>query len=720
MGSAERASNETRTSSSLGMIRPDVDSATDGGNPRVKFAEESNQSPGVDRFRLLCESAPIGIYLNDAEGRCIYVNRRYCELSGLSNAQAMGDGWITALHPDDRHWVLADWQRAHKQARRSIAEFRLLRPDGSTRWVHGEAEPWYDDQSQRSGYLGTIQDVTKSREESNRLAEQLRFGEFVSRLSTEFVRVGPEDLELAIESALQSIADYTNVERAGVGLFSEDGERAEFKWGLQTGRRPVVANDERNPLSVVIAESPLSWYWTQALAGKNIVIDDVESLLPAASAERNHYRDQAVRSVLHLSINVAEQAIGFIVLKTMRNQREWNREFVSQMELVAQIFGNAIVRTRAESARRASDEQYRMIFDKSADGIIIIDLEGRVAEANSAYCAFLGYKREELLQLSPQEFIHPNSHHLFDEFFETVSRGEPYYCNAQDLHKDGHAIDIEVSGWLMPFRGEPHLAAIVRDVTERQVAKNKLREQQAILAHITRLSTMGELVTEIVHELNQPLYSIGNCGRALRNALAAQPPDIELARECSEQILQGSERGGEMISRLRNFVRRQSPALTATDVNTLVQESVQLMDFEIRRHDVQVEFDLAKDLPGVEVEPIQIQQVFVNLLRNACEAMQQAQVARPRIVCRTQLAGSEIHVTVTDTGPGVTDEALGKMFTAFETTKSDGLGMGLAISKSIIESHGGRIEYLGERPGETTFRVSLPTKPRRGQAERRK
>ncbi|WP_421912376.1 sensor histidine kinase [Mesorhizobium sp.] len=240
-------------------------------------------------------------------------------------------------------------------------------------------------------------------------------------------------------------------------------------------------------------------------------------------------------------------------------------------------------------------------------------------------------------------------------------------------------------------------------------AEATAREAQMQLAHITRVTVLGELTASIAHELNQPLAAIVINGNAALRWLGAQPANLEEAGRAAERIVRDADRASALIARLRALTKRTSAKSAWLDINQLVEDTLTLVQSETGRKNVSLRTELAVDLPRVEVDPVQIQQVILNLIVNALEAVGGPGVLARDVVVVTGLGkSSEVVVNVRDSGRGLSGVPLDQIFDAFYTTKPDGLGMGLAISRSIVESHGGRIWAEPGMPSGATFSFSLP------------
>ncbi|HYW80456.1 MAG TPA: ATP-binding protein [Thermoguttaceae bacterium] len=248
------------------------------------------------------------------------------------------------------------------------------------------------------------------------------------------------------------------------------------------------------------------------------------------------------------------------------------------------------------------------------------------------------------------------------------------------------------------------------EMEERRRAEERARQHQSELAHVARLSTMGEIVTELAHELNQPLAAISCHTRACVHLL--QPDrdhDVEELRSSMDHVGKQADRAGEIIRRLRRFVRKAQPTRTTMDINTLIREVFVLVEGEARSVEVDVRFEFADALPPVTVDRIQIEQVLVNLIHNALDAMRNSEISPRVLTIRTQVGeNNSIEVAVHDRGDGISEEDLPKIFDRFFTTRPDGMGMGLAISRSIAENHGGTMTVTTTADQGTTFHMNLP------------
>jgi C4-dicarboxylate-specific signal transduction histidine kinase len=275
----------------------------------------------------------------------------------------------------------------------------------------------------------------------------------------------------------------------------------------------------------------------------------------------------------------------------------------------------------------------------------------------------------------------------------------------RDIHVVGHPV-LSTSGHLVEFVGT------VIDVTERKSAEAALQEARAELERISRVTMMGELVASIAHEVNQPLAGVVTSANAALNWLAANPPNLSRTREALERVLRDGTRGGEVLARIRALLKRTPPAKTLVGMNQTVREVLALTTGELRQHSIELSLELASSMPAIRGDNILLQQVLLNLIKNAIEAMMEA--AQGQRTLRIQSRVGELDckpaavVEVSDTGVGFSGTDGARIFDAFHTTKPQGMGMGLWISRSIIENHQGRLIALPNDGPGATFMIMLP------------
>jgi len=256
--------------------------------------------------------------------------------------------------------------------------------------------------------------------------------------------------------------------------------------------------------------------------------------------------------------------------------------------------------------------------------------------------------------------------------------------------------------------GPPLMAAVVVDITDRRRAEDDLREVQAELAHVARITTMGEMAASIAHEVNQPLSGVVINGNACLRWMAGDPPNMGEAREAVQRIIRDGKRASEVVARIRSMSKKSVAAKEPLDLNETIAEVVAFTQGEVRRTRATLRTDLARDLPMVIGDRVQLQQVFMNLMLNGIDAMKGTTGGR-ELTIKSEAGDAQLLISVSDTGVGLPPEQADQIFSAFFTTKENGTGMGLPISRSIIESHGGRLWAVDNSGPGMTFQFTLPT-----------
>jgi len=312
--------------------------------------------------------------------------------------------------------------------------------------------------------------------------------------------------------------------------------------------------------------------------------------------------------------------------------------------------------------------------------------------------------------------IHPQDRNKVLEYVQnTVRQKTDYAVEFRIMLPEGAVKHIHGLGH-PAFSTTGELVEVVGtnvDVTERKRAeeeRERLRQAQADLARISRVNTMGELTASLAHEVNQPIAAAVTDANTCLRWLARDHPDVEEAREAAARIVKDSTRAAEIISRTRLLFKKGTPQWELVDVNEVIRDIVALMRSEVTRHSISVRTELAEDIPQITGDRVQLQQVMMNLILNSIDAMKDVAGTRELIICSRQTTDSPLMVSVTDTGVGLPPQQADQIFNAFFTTKTHGTGMGLRISRSIVESHGGRLWAGDNSPRGASFYLTLPTR----------
>jgi PAS domain S-box-containing protein len=378
------------------------------------------------------------------------------------------------------------------------------------------------------------------------------------------------------------------------------------------------------------------------------------------------------------------------------------------LKLMAQWVVTEIQRQRAE----AHILKLSGALEHTADAVAIVSREGIVEYVNPAFERITGYTREEAIGNS-LNLLRSGEHgvEFYQRLWQTILRGECFHDTFINRRKNGTLYHEEKT--ITPLKDAHgnvlHFVSTGKDVTQRRLAEEKARYHQAELAHVCRVSAMGEMAAALAHELNQPLAAIVNYAQGGLYRLRAGDARLAELRFALEHITALGSQSGEIIRRTRGFLRKGEAQRTRVDINGIVRDTVELANLEARQKVVTLRLKLASGLPPVSADMIQIEQVVLNLVHNAIEAINAARTPQREVTIQTARSPSNgVDVTVSDTGPGLPAGNAECVFEPFFTTKPDGMGMGLSISRSIIETYGEQLRAIANPEGGATFYFSLP------------
>jgi PAS domain S-box-containing protein len=358
------------------------------------------------------------------------------------------------------------------------------------------------------------------------------------------------------------------------------------------------------------------------------------------------------------------------------------------------------------------EDQWRSLFESSTLGVAMIDSRFRFLIANPTFLTMFGYSSEELRQLSFLDICIDEARDECRVPLRELREGArlQYEIETQHRRKDGTSVPVNTYFSTVSERGpnQRTFLAVTVDISARRAAEDALRAAQSELERVARLTTVGAMAATIAHELNQPLAAIVSNGSAGLRWLDRSEPNLEEAHLAFERVVSEGHRAAHIITGIRAMFRKDSGARSPVAINELVCDVVSTSLGELKRRRVSLALELLDDLPPVQADRVQLQQVLLNLLTNASDSMASI-TDRPHMLCvRSEHLEDWILVSVQDSGTGINPEHAERMFDAFFTTKPNGIGLGLSICRSIVESHGGRLSVFPAHPHGSVFQVMLP------------
>jgi PAS domain S-box-containing protein len=729
-----------------------------------KQAEERLRRAEED-LRAIIDAIPVLAWRARPDGSIEFINKQFLDYVGLEPPDALDWGWTAAVHPDDIASLLDTWQRFRTGARTGEVEARLRRFDGVYRWFLFRANPVFDASGNVECWYGTNIDI-----EDRKQAEQVRadaeqqLKTVIDTIPAHVWRTGPDGENDFINQARIAFGGgdltwHNFVHPDDAVIHRELWEKARtigqpFEQEMRLLRKDGVYRwflvrvaPQRNDDGTVTR-----WF------GTNTDIDDLKQAQERVRRSEQDLRDAIDTIPTHVWSTLPDGSNIYL----NRRRSDYGGPGAGWETIVHPDDREAHNRTWAVSMQTGqpwevecrllrADGTYRWFLIRAeplrdADGTIarwfgtntdIHDLriaEQQLREAERELRATIDtipahiwsclpdgtsdyFNRRRLEYTGPDTdfygIVHPDDRVEHDEkWTASIQTGQPFDVENRLRRFDGTY--RRFLGRAEPLRDEQgnitKWFGTNTDIEDLRRTEEALQRAQADLAHVSRVSTLGELTASIAHEVNQPLAGILTNAEASLRWLRRAQPDLGEVLHAVQRIIRDSQRAAEVVNRLRALARKEEPVRYPLNLNELVEESLPLMAHEMGRQRIRVELLLAPHLPSVLADRVQLQQVLINLLINAIQAMSET-TGRRVLAIASQVDDGNVMLAVRDSGLGIDPAAAPDLFKAFVTTKSGGMGMGLSICKSIIDAHGGRIWADADQASGAVFRFTLPALP---------
>src|SRR5262249_4427690 len=469
----------------------------------------------------------------------------------------------------------------------------------------------------------------------------------------------------------------------------------------------VTVQTRQHPAREAVA-LPYSLIRYSIRARETVVLDDASSPNPYSSDA--YIVGGRARSILCLPLVNQGKLIGILYLENNLIPRAFTPERVTVLKVLASQAAISLENTRLYRDLADRERKIRRLVDANIVGILVADVDGRIFEANDEFLRIIGYDREDLVSgritrsdLTPPEWRGQSERAVA----ELRSTGNVQPFEKEYFRKDGSRVPVLVGLALFEESGNEGFAFVL-DLTERKQAEEALRELESELTRMNRVSTLGELAASLSHEITQPIASARNNARAALNFLNQRPPDLGEISEALAGVVSDVDRAGEIIGRIRDHIKKAPPRKTRFDLNAAIDEVIVLARSAIIRNGASVQCRLADGLLPVHGDRVQLQQVVMNLILNAAEAMDAVEGGPRELSISTEQDHTGVVVAVGDSGPGIDPDHRERVFRPFFTTKPSGTGMGLSICRSIIDAHGGRLWAEANEPRGAVFQFTLP------------
>jgi PAS domain S-box-containing protein len=617
-------------------------------------ASEATLRESEQRFRIVADAAPVLIWMSGVDKLCTFFNKRWLEFTGRSMEQEMGNGWAQGVHRDDLQKCVKTYTEAFDARKPFVMQYRLKRNDGEYRWISDDGVPRYETDGVFAGYIGSCVDVT------DLLRQRKALHQFEERVA------------LAAEAA-----------QLGV-------------WEFDTTTDRIWVSDKVRQLFQFLAESEISYSEFQ----KRVHPDDRAT------------RDQVVQNAIR---NQGAYEVEYRILLPDGNVR-WiggrGRCLPGGDGKSTRLLGVSMDITE----RKQAEELFELATEASPSGTVLVDHWGKIVLVNAHIEELFGYGRDELIGkdveiLVPERFGASHATDRTNFFIAPEARAMGAGRQLFARRKDGHEFPVEIG--LNPIqtpRGIVVLANVV-DISARLAAEEVARRNREQVELLSRVSLLGEMTASLAHELNQPLAAIVNNATAAMQYLEQGRLNPEQLQDILNDVVADGRRACDVMHNVRSAIKKGTALHGRINLNDIVKAITHMVQPDAAAHRCIIKTSFAGDLPPIEGDPIQIQQAVINLVRNAFDAMRDAPPSRRTVEITTDCNGKgTIDVAVRDYGSGISEAIRERLFEQFFTTKDEGLGMGLAIVRSIAEVHGGTISAENADGGGARFHFRLPIK----------
>jgi PAS domain S-box-containing protein len=513
----------------------------------------------------------------------------------------------------------------------------------------------------------------------------------------------------------------TAAEQAGAErglLILQRGAEPRIEAEATTGGDTVVVQLGDHPVTAAVLPESVLHYVLRTR--ESVILDDAAAQPPFAADP--YLRQRQARSILCLPLISRAKLIGVLYLENNLAPRVFAPARSAVLKLLASQAAIALEIARLYRDLEQREAKIRRLVDANIIGIFFWDLEGRIIEANDTFLRMLGCDGEDLVSgrvrwadLTPPEWRDVSARAV--EEVRMTGSLQPY--EREYFRKDGSRVPVLIGAAAFDEQRDEGVAFVL-DLTERKRAEaeareseRRYREMQMEVAHASRVATMGQLTASIAHEVKQPIGAAVTNAEAALLWLDARPPDLEEVRQALDRIVKDANRAGEVIGRIRELIKKAPARKDWVDINEAIGEVIEITRGEAVKNGASVQTALGEGLPLIEGDRVQLQQVVLNLIVNAVQAMGAvAEGPRELFITTAQAEPNGVLVSVRDTGPGLAPATVERLFEAFYTTKPTGLGMGLSICRSIIEAHGGRLWAEANEPRGAVFQFLTPTQPK--------
>ena len=653
------------------------------------------------KLRQVIDTIPTLVWSNLPDGLNEFLNKGWHEYTGLSPEESKGWGWHVALHPDDLPRFMEKRQELMASGEPGEIEARLRRYDGVYQWFLIRVGPFRDESGKIQRWYGTGTNIERRKRAEMALHEAV---DERTRLAAFREAIGMalslhEDLKSILHSCASAMVRHLDAAFARIWTLNSDGSELELRASAGIYTR-LDGSHSRIPvghLKIGLIAQEKKPHFT------NDVQNDIRV------SDKDWARREGMVSFAGYPLVLEDRLIGVM---GMFSRKPLGESTLEALSLAAGIIAQGIERKHAEEALRASERTLRELTETIPQMLWSAETDGAIDYCNQRVLDYTGLSRQQVRGSGWMKSVHQDDvEKMLQEWTRAVSTGEPFQhefrCRRAADNTYRWCITSALALCGQGGRVIKWFGTVV-DLHDRKEAQQALQATQTELARVSRLTTMGELAASIAHEVNQPLAAVTNNSNACLRLLAVDNLRPEVLRRALEAIVADGTRASTVVANIRAFIKKAPLERNELDINDVIEEVLALANHALYENRVLLERKLTRSLPRVLADRIQMQQVLLNLIMNAIEAMGTV-TNRPRSLCMQSGIddAGDVLIAVRDSGTGFGSEAQ-RLFTPFFTTKANGMGMGLSISRSLVESHGGRLWAEPNSPHGAAFCFTLP------------
>jgi PAS domain S-box-containing protein len=536
------------------------------------------------------------------------------------------------------------------------------------------------------------------------IADELQFERLITEISTMLIHAPTADVEDSIVAAIGKVAQSLGFDVAAYSLlFGADEGVVAYVWNA-----PGVPG-----LPPDLTDKDFPWKARELHAGRDTHIRSVNDFPPEAHTDRATCERLGLKSSLDVSLLVGGRSVGVFSMGSFLQEQAVSKHVAQRQHILGDLFANAVVRARAEAALRDSERRLNLAANAAELGLWNWNIGKNTMWATDRAKTLFGLPPDgDVTYDMWAERLHPEDRPQVEaELREAVANRLVYALDYRILRADGqeHWIAAHGEPAYDPDGCPSSMSGVVMDITERRKAERELQGLRSDLSQAGRVTLLGQLASALAHELSQPLAAVLRNAEAAEMMLREPSPDLEELAALVADIREDDTRAAQVIDRMRSLLKRRHIELTAVRVDELVKDVVSLVRSDTSSTRVRIELDVAPGLPPVQGDRVHLQQVLLNLMVNALDATASDESGLRLIRVSAGLTDSgRVEMAVRDNGPGIPPELLGRLFEPFFTTKADGLGVGLAMSTTIVQAHHGRLWAENDPAGGAVFRFTVP------------